>query len=162
VGATAAPASDFTCGETRLLEDPLGREWALTYLSWGSRGSYDRVTLRLERDNRAPGEEARAEVTSYPVGEVEPALGVPDPSIGRMAVVVSLGDGVRIVGGIDTYRTSLRTVKEVAAHTQPDTKAAYVVLGVAGDGCYALQVPAWQADPPTRGRVAEVVIDVER
>jgi hypothetical protein len=157
---TAPPSTSFVCGEPLEIADPQGKKWALTYLSWGPRGDFERVTLRLVRDSRAPGDVARALVTSYPPADVQLEVGVPGPSVGRTAIVVALGSGVRVGGGIGVYRpTTLRAVKEWAP--TPVTPRRRSSSSEPSERRYRCRFQP-DALEPSSARTTEVVVDIER
>jgi hypothetical protein len=74
-------------------------------------------------------------------------------------VALGLWQGVRLTWTLDR-ELSLPKVRWVTMG-KDDNGFAWLVLGVRGDACYSLDVPAWTTDTPTDTSTIEVVLDIQ-
>ncbi len=157
---TPPPAGTYVCDAGSVaIEDPLVRGWNIARVRWGARPGFDHVYLELSPRRALDGAGARATVQVMPVSEVAERLGFIPPRAGRTAVVLSLSEGVRATLSVD-QEVTLQKLRAVTAGKDPDG-LQWVVLGVRGDACYSLQVPAWSPDDPGDAPTIEVILDIE-
>jgi hypothetical protein len=158
---TPPPAGTYVCdGGSVAIEDPHVRGWSILRVRWGARPGFDHVYLELSPRPALDGAGARATVQVMPVSDVAERLGVVAPRAGRTAVVLSLSEGVRATLSVD-QEVALQKLRAVTAGKDPDGRQ-WLVLGVRGEACYSLQVPAWAPDQPDAlASPIEVVLDIQ-
>jgi hypothetical protein len=115
--------------------------------------------VTLSRFDPLAGEATQAIVHVLPVDEVEATLKVVPPSAGRDALALGLWEGVRLTWTLDRD-LALPKVRWVTLG-KDDNGFAWLVLGVRGDACYSLQVPAWTSDEPGDTSSIQVIVDIQ-
>lgn len=156
---TPPPAGTYLCdGESVALEDPLERGWNIARVRWGQRAGFDHVYLELTRRRALDGAGARATIQVMPLDEVAERPGFVPPSVGRSAVVLTLSEGIRATLTLD-QPLSFPKVRAVTAGKDPDGRQ-WLALGVRGETCYSLQVPAWATDEADDPSTIEVIVDI--
>lgn len=163
IGTTASPRAPapraFTCAGPEGIRDPRDRGWRLDGTFWAEREGYDRVTVRLLPDRTLDGRVARVVVETLTLRELA-ALDLPAPAEGERAVVIRFSNAVSLTRSLQAAPET-SSVRSLTRLTGSDGRV-YVVLGVMGDGCTALQVPMWD-DPATQDTpFVDVTVDVER
>jgi hypothetical protein len=148
----------FECEQTAAIQDPIGEGWRVQGVNWSNTGTSDRVTVTLDRFGPLAGEATQAIVHVLPVDEVAGTLKVTPPSAGRDAVALGLWQGVRLTWALDR-ELSLPKVRWITMG-KDDNGFAWLVLGVRGEACYSLQVPAWTGDEPADTPTIQVLVDV--
>jgi hypothetical protein len=155
---TPPPAGIFVCDESVAIHDPLSQGWNIRSVNWSNQGAFDRLLVTLNRYAPLEGEASQAIVHVLPVDQVADTLGVVAPSLGRSAVALGLWQGVRLTWELDR-ELSLPRLRWITLG-KDDNGFAWLVLGVRGDACYSLQVPAWSPDDPGDASTIEVTVDV--
>jgi hypothetical protein len=158
-GPTAAPPGTFECDQTAAIPDPLSEGWRVQGVNWSNTGPTDRVVVTLNRFQPLAGEATQAIVHVLPVNEVADTLKVVSPSAGRGAVALGLWQGVRLTWTLDR-ELSLPKVRWVTMG-KDDNGFAWLVLGVRGDACYSIDVPAWTSEEAVDTSSIEVLLDVQ-
>jgi hypothetical protein len=158
-GPTPAPPGTFECDQSAAISDPLSEGWRVQGVNWADTGPTDRVTVTLNRFQALADEATQAIVHVLPVDEVAGTLKVVAPSAGRDAVALGLWQGVRLTWELDR-ELSLPKVRWVTMG-KDDNGFAWLVLGVRGDACYSVDVPAWSSDEPGDTSTIEVLLDVQ-
>jgi hypothetical protein len=155
----AAPApTHFVCnGSDTVITDPLSKGWSIEHLSWANKTKYDRITLTLGRSGKG-GDGTQAIVHVMPIEDVKSTLKVTAPSAGDTAIALGLFQDVK--GWNYDQAKTMPAVKWITMD-KDDNGYPWMVLGVKGDACYSLQVPAWTADHPKAESTIQVVVDVK-
>ena len=145
--------------ERGAIQDPLSEGWRIQGVNWSDTGASDRVVVTLNRAPPMAGNATQAIVHLLPVNEVADTLKVVAPSMGRNAVALGLWQGVRLTWALDR-ELSLPKVRWVTMG-KDDNGFAWLVLGVRGEACYSIDVPAWSSGEPGDDRSIEVMLDVQ-
>jgi hypothetical protein len=154
-----APAPQaYVCDDSIVITDSLGASWKLRRVDWSNMGGYDRLVVTLDQQG-AGGNGTQAIVHVLPPDEVPTTLKVPPPQAGATAVALGLFQDVRLTWSLDRALT-LPALKWITME-KDDNGYPWVVLGVKGDACYSLQVPAWTDDDPQPATTVLVTIDVD-
>ena len=125
---------------------------------WSELPDYDRITLRLLPDPASDGKIARVNVQTRPFADLA-SDGLPAPVEGDTAVVIRFSNAVSMTRSLQGSPEKT-AVKQLTTVSTPDGKV-WTVLGVAGAGCFAVQVPMW-TDPSTRDApFVDVTVDVQ-
>jgi hypothetical protein len=162
VSSTASPKAPepvaFSCDGRTVIADPLERGWTVTRVFWARRATYDRVTVRLERDPRRDGGRSRVILETLTPDEVAAVLpGVPVE--GDAAVTLRFAGPIRVTGDM-TGSPDMGSLRSVVI-TRGDDNRPWAVVGADGDGCAALTVTAW-TDPSTQTTpFVDVTLDIE-
>ena len=93
-----------------------------------------------------------------PTDQVKSQLKVSAPNDGDTAVALGLFQDVRLTWALDRA-LPLKAFKWITME-KDNNGYPWVVLGIDGDACYSLQVPAWTADSPKSRPTIQVVVDV--
>jgi len=157
--STAPPPESFVCDSDSTIPDPLSSGWNLRRLDWKGMGSYDRLTVTLDRYEGLGGNGTQAIVHVMPVADVSSTLNVSSPQAGTTAVALGLFQDVRLTWSRD-QALRLKALKWITMQ-KDDNGYPWVVLGVVGDACYSLQVPDWTADDPQPATTVLVTVDVQ-
>jgi len=162
IRTTASPRAPaprgFTCGRLQGVRDPQDRGWRLDGTFWAQREGFDRVTLRLVPDTTLDGRVARVIVETLTLSELE-ARDLPAPADGEVAVVVRFSPGMSLTRSLQAFpeRPAVRTLSRFVG----DGARVHVVLGVLGEGCFAVQAPMWE-DPGTQDTpFVDITLDVQ-
>lgn len=163
ITSTASPRapgpSAFVCDGASSLRDPFERGWRLNGIYWAERAEFDRITLRLVPESSLDGRVPRVNVETRPIREVVDDLGLPRPTQGDVAVVVRFSNAVALTRQLQG--TPEKPAVRALTATATGDGRVWAVLGVSGDGCFALQVPAWD-DPSTQNTpFVDVTVDVQ-
>jgi hypothetical protein len=158
-GPTPAPPGTFECDQSAAIPDPIGEGWRVQAVNWSDTGPTDRVVVTLNRFQPLAGEATQAIVHVLRVNEVAETLKVTPPSAGRDAVALGLWQGVRLTWVLDR-ELSLPKVRWVTMG-KDDNGFAWLVVGVRGDACYSLDVPAWTSGEPSDTSTIEVLLDIQ-
>jgi hypothetical protein len=158
---TQAPAPKaWVCdGSDSVIPDPFLKGWSIGRVDWGRRGSYDRITIRLDRYNPMGGNGTQAITHVLPPDEVASTLKVKAPKDGDTAIALGLFQDVRLNWALN-QAAGLPAVKWLTLG-KDDNGYPWLVAGVNGDACYSLQVPAWTAKNPKQQQSIQVFLDVQ-
>jgi hypothetical protein len=161
---TGEPGSPtgFVCALTPPLADPLDRRWRITQVSFRRGGGGERVIFHLQREGQAAASESSVMVEPRPIDDPElPAdTGLDAPSAGDTAITVTFGPGIRDATSLSHYAPrGVEVIRDISLHRLPSGYSLSSV-GVTGDGCYQLRVPAF-ADPRANAQTIEVYLDIE-
>ena len=155
----APPPAAFVCDTDSTIPDPLSSGWNIRRLDWEGKGTYDRLTVTLDKYEGLGGSGTQAIVRVMPVDQVPSTLKVSSPQAGTTAVALGLSQDVRLTWSRDQV-LKLKALKWITMQ-KDDNGHPWVVLGVAGDACYSLQVPDWTADDPQPATTVLVTVDVQ-
>jgi hypothetical protein len=158
-GPTPAPPGTFECDQSAAIPDPLSEGWRIQGVNWSNTGPTDRVIVTLNRFQPLAGEATQAIVHVRPVSEIADTLKVVAPSAGRDAVALGLWQGVRLTWTLDR-ELSLPKVRWVTMG-KDDNGFAWLILGVRGEACYSIDVPAWTTGEPTDTSTIQVLLDIQ-
>jgi hypothetical protein len=151
----------WVCDGSLGLEDPTGQRWSVNRVSFLPRDGSERVVLSMERAGPDRGSPASVTAETFDADTLRERFpNVAPPSGGRNAIVLNLADGVRSPLSLRGYRPKgLDTLMEFSVFQSPNGSSKLVV-GVAGEGCFRLRVPAWNSDNATQG-VRQIQLDVK-
>jgi hypothetical protein len=154
-----APApDDYVCDDSTTLPDPLSAGWNIRRIDWSNKGKYDRLIVTLDQRGDG-GNGTQAIVHVLPPDEVPSTLKVSSPQAGTKAVALGLFQDVRLTWTLDRALT-LPALKWITME-KDNNGFPWIVLGVKGDACYSLQIPAWSEDDPQPATTVLVTIDVD-
>ncbi len=153
---TTPPAeTDFTC-EPASVADASSSAWRIVRGRWGQRGGFDQLALVLELRRPDAPVMGRVTVESMPASEVTERYGLPAPTSGDRAIVLSLEGPFQLPTEIDGD-PDLTAIEELSV-AEDDDGIVRAVIGVTGEGCHRLGVAGWafQSAP----QEVEVILDV--
>lgn len=158
-GASATPAGEplagFSCERREIAASQSGR-WRLFRAEYGPRGEFDYLRLQLRR--AGDNDQAASMIAELvPVADVAERYEVAAPA-GDAALVVTFNGPVEIGGGwgANPNYPGLREFRV----TRGREGLVYVVAGVGGRGCYALDGGGWDS-----GEIAEttdITLELQR
>ncbi len=154
--ASAPPSSStgLSCSDQQFGATAPGG-WTITGARWGRHGSTDYLAVAVKPGGSTS---ATASVDAYlvPPGDVQSRFGVAPPATGDVALVLAFNDAVTLSGPFGS-QVDYKALKEFQATHKG--RMAFVVIGVAGAGCFDLQSSGWAsgANAPT-----EVEVDIAR
>jgi hypothetical protein len=155
----APPPGDWVCdGVSTSITDPLSKRWSIKRVDWANKGKYDRIIVTLDQTGSG-GDGTQAIVHEMPIGDVESTLKVKAPSKGDKAIALGLYQDVALNWKLDREMTT--PAVEWLTMEKDNNGFPWVVLGVAEDACYSLQVPIWTAEDPKSKPSVQVTIDVK-
>jgi hypothetical protein len=141
--STAEPP--FLCTASDGVTDPLDRDWTVTQLRFERSGDTERVLFDLAvRGTTA----VNASTVRVDVGAVgDPAVladfDVDPPEGGDTAIVVRFGPGIEDAAGLVHFTPDgTEAIRDVSTYRTRDG-SSIAVIGVRGDGCYRLDIPAF-------------------
>ncbi len=153
---TALPTdTGFTC-DAASIGDGTSATWRLVRSRWGPRNGFDQVALILDQRRPTAGQASVVTVESVPSSEVEARFGLPAPSDGERAIVLSFIGPVQL-GTPFVGQPGLSVLREVRVGRGSDG-IVHAIIGVDGGGCHRLSAPGWVPGPPPQE--AEIVLDV--
>jgi hypothetical protein len=150
--------SQFQCKDSKTLRDPLDRGWRLGGVYIAERPDFDRITFRLLPEPANDGRVARVFIESRPFADLA-ADGLQTPTEGNKAVVIRFSNAVALTRSQQVLPA--KTAVKQATTTVASDGRVWTVLGVAGQGCWSIQVPMW-SDPSTQDTpFVDVTVDVQ-
>jgi hypothetical protein len=149
--------TDWRCTGSATITDPVARGWTLSEVYTADRRSYDRVTLRLIPAPERDGTSANAVADKVAPAAV-PRRGLTPPGAGSVAVLVGFSDPVAALRE-QVLTPNLPAVKSLAIETSDDGRT-WVVLGVAGPGCFQLRSPEWRDASSAGEPFIDITLDV--
>lgn len=153
---TSPPAATgFTC-DPASIRDSTSASWRLIRVRWGPRGPFDQLALVLEQRRSTSDRATVVSVESVPSADVTERFGLPPPSAGDRAIVVTFDGPVGLPSPIES-EPALGIIKDLLVHEGTDGLVRAVV-GVTGDGCHRLSAPAWSFGAAPQE--VEVILDV--
>ncbi len=154
----APTPGDYVCDDSTTLPDPLSAGWNIRRIDWSNKGKYDRLIVTLDQRGEG-GNGTQAIVHVLPPDEVPSTLKVSSPQAGTKAVALGLFQDVRLTWTLDRALT-LPALKWITME-KDNNGFPWVVLGVKGDACYSVQIPAWSEEDPQPATTVLVTIDVD-
>jgi hypothetical protein len=157
----AAPVrrGGWVCEGSVRIEDPRGRGWSVGQVTFRNEDGYERVTLRLEPVGPDGGAPASVTAEAFDSSEVRQHVARATlPAAGRTTINLRVADGVRGLLGLRRYQPrGMETLREFSAYSASGG-VSNMLVSVAADGCFRLQVPAWKAGADARR--AEIHLDI--
>lgn len=151
---TPPAATDFTC-ETATVGDASSSVWRLVRSRWGPRGDFDQLALVLQL--RRPDTDRTGVVTveSMALSDVTERYGLPAPTSGDRAIVMSFEGPIQLPTEFDGVPglTAIEVMSVVR-----DDRTVRVIMGVTGEGCHRLSAPGWAFE--SAPQEVEVILDV--
>ncbi len=159
---TQAPApKNWVCDASdSIIPDPLSKGWNIQRVNWGRRNGYDRITMTLSRYNQLGGNGTQAITHVLPSDQVNPTLKVRRPDEGDWAVALGLFQDVRLTWTLDRELSGLGEVEAITLG-KDNNGYPWLVVGVDGEPCYSLQIPAWTASNPKNQQSIQVFLDIQ-
>jgi hypothetical protein len=168
-GATAQPVADgpgqpssFVCDGVTRIEDPLGRRWLVTSVQFLNQSGSERVIYKMELDDSESGfPGSTVAVDAFPIGDPEGHLArLERPDAGDSVVRVTMGTEVNDATRLRHHRPKgVQVVKDLSMY-RLDNGTTVSVIGVTGEGCYRVRVPAWES-PSGDQATAEIHLDIQ-
>ncbi len=156
VPSTMPPAATgFTC-ETATVADSSSSAWNLVRSRWGPRGGFDQLALVLQLRRTDAARATTVTVESMTGGEVTERYGLPAPTSGDRAIVLSFEGPVQLATEFEGD-PDLTSIQELSATTDEGT--VRVVVGVTGEGCHRVSAAGWAFQ--SAAQEVEVILDVQ-
>jgi hypothetical protein len=159
---TPPPAGTYVCDATVAVPDPTDQGWRIQGVRWSIEGAFDRMIVTLARYKPFAGQPSEALVRVLPADRVADTLNVVPPSMGRAAIALRLGPGVRLTWDMD--RALGLPEVQWATLGKDDAGIPWLVLGVQSghaSACYSLQVPDWAPEAAGDATSMEITLDVQ-
>lgn len=157
----AAPVrrGGWVCEGSVRIEDPRGLGWSVGQVTFRNEDGYERVTLHLEPVGLDGGTPASVTAEAFASSEVRQHVARATlPAAGRTTISLRVADGVRGLLGLRQYQPrGMETLTEFSAYPASGG-VSHMLVSVAADGCFRLQVPAWKAGADARR--AEIHLDI--
>ena len=162
-GSGPADPNAWVCDGDMRIEDPMGRRWSVTKVSFLPRNGYERVVLHIQRTGPGGGALAAVTAQAFDTSTVQRYVaGASRPGSGGTTVGVHLVDGIASAIGLRRYRPQgMRTVKEFSVYPAA-RRSSKVLVSSNGDGCFRLKVPAWGSADSATSQKAQILLDVRR
>lgn len=152
-----AEPTDWRCTGSATITDPVARGWTLAEVYTTGRGAYDRVTLRLVPAPERDGVTTNATADKV-ASDAVPRRGLTPPAAGANAILVGFNEPVAALRE-QVLAPGLQAVKSLAIETSDDGRT-WVVLGVAGQGCFQLRAPEWRDASSAGEPFIDITLDV--
>lgn len=153
--ASPSTATGFTC-EPASITDGTSAAWRLTRVRWGPRGAFDQLAFVLEQRRPTSDSSTLVTVESLPSEDVTERYGLPAPSGGDRAIVVTFDGPVGLPTPIES-EPALEVIEDLLVDEGSDG-LVHAVVGVTGQGCHRLNAPGWAFGAAPQE--VEVILDV--
>lgn len=145
-GVEGPEPTPFACTRSDEVSDPLDRGWTVTQLRFERTGATERVLFDLEPRGAAATNSSTVQVDLGPAND--PSLladfDVDPPEGGDTAIVLRFGPGLQDATGFLHFTPDgTETIKDVSTY-RTRGGLSIAVIGVSGDGCYRLAIPAFE------------------
>ncbi len=146
----------FTC-DPASITDATSAAWRLTRVRWGPRGPFDQLGSVLEQRRPTSDDSTLVSVESVASDEVTDRFGLPAPSAGERAVVVTFEGPVGLPSPIGS-EPALEVIEDLLVDEGSDG-LIHAVVGVTGSGCHRLSAPGWSFGAAPQ-EVEVIILDV--